>query len=251
MKLGFSKPTPSDADRAALFALFGEIGFDGLQLKRSQYRDSLDDPARFLDQWSRYPGVASGLIHGGKLDDDGIAALRQLIGFARAVRAERIIFWPDISREGLTDDDIRAVARTMGELGKEARDAGTKLSLHHHYGQVVMHRGDFDIFFDAVPDGSVGLTVDTAHLVKSGIDDIAGLLQDLHTVIDNIHTKDYADGEWRVLGQGGINFATVFAAVREIGYNGWLCADEESGSELRGAMTACYQFLRAGLLASG
>ncbi len=247
MKLGFSKPTRTAAEQDALFAHFGGVGFDGLQLKSSQYRDYLDDPARFRDRYAMYPGVASGLIHGGKLDDAGIAMLRRLIAFAGAVGAERIILWPDIARQGLTDDDIRASARSMATLGNEAIAAGTRLSLHHHYGQVVMHRGDFDLFFDAVPDGSVGLTVDTAHLVKSGVEDVAGLIRDFRSVIDNIHTKDYADGEWRVLGQGEIDFVPIFAAVKEIGYDGWVCADEESGSELLGAMGACYRFLRDGL----
>jgi sugar phosphate isomerase/epimerase len=73
-----------------------------------------------------------------------------------------------------------------------------------------MYRRDFDVFFDAVDDRTVTLTVDTAHLVKSGIDDIAGVLRDFREVIDNVHLKDIADGDFKVLGQGHIDFAPVF-----------------------------------------
>ena len=75
----------------------------------------------------------------------------------------------------------------------------------------------------------VGLTIDTAHLVKSGINDIN-------------------DGEFRVLGNGQIDFAPVFAAVREIGYDGWMSADEESGADVIPAMGQCFQFLSEGIV---
>jgi inosose dehydratase len=108
-----------------------------------------------------------------------------------------------------------------------------------------MHREDFDLFFDALPEPTVGLTVDTAHLVKSGVPDIAALIRDFRHVVDNVHLKDYADGDFRVLGEGSLDFDPVFAALREIGYDGWLCADEESGSEIRAGLEASCRFLNA------
>jgi sugar phosphate isomerase/epimerase len=91
------------------------------------------------------------------------------------------------------------------------------------------------------------LTVDTAHLVKSGVEDVAGLIRDMAPVIDNFHMKDFADGEFKVLGQGRIDFAPIFAAVRQIGYSGVVSTDEESGAELKGAMLSCVRFMRDGL----
>jgi sugar phosphate isomerase/epimerase len=110
-----------------------------------------------------------------------------------------------------------------------------------------MHRDDFDVFFSAVGSRSVGLTLDTAHLVKSGVQDIPALIRDFRVSIDNVHLKDYADGEFRVLGEGRIDFDPIFRVLREMGYDGWLCADEESGSDMRAGMQACGQFIRARL----
>lgn len=250
MKLGFSKPTRDAEAQRALFAAFRGVGYDGLQLKISQYRDDLDQPERFLAAWGQYPGVASGLIvGGGRLDDAGAAQLRAIIRFAGAVGAERVVYWPGDS-PGADDDAMRAFAQVLTELGKEARAAGTKLSLHHHYHQIVMTRADLDRFY-AIADGDmVGLTVDTAHLVKSGVKDVAGVIRDFRPVLDNIHMKDYADGQWKVLGKGGIDFAPIFAAIRTSGFDGWVCADEESGSELVSGMAACRQFLVSGLSSS-
>ena len=248
MKLGFSKPTRDAEAQRALFTQFGPAGFDGLQLKFGQYREYLTDPSRFRDEWGAFPGVASGLIIGGDmLDAAGVANLRAVIGFAQAVGSERIVYWPGDPPQDPASEAFATFARTLTELGKEAQQAGTRLSLHHHYRQIVMTRADLDRFFALVNDGAVGLTIDTAHLVKSGVTDVAAVIRDFHPFLDTIHMKDFADGEWRVLGEGNIDFAPIFAVIHACGFAGWLCADEESGSELRAGMDACYHFLTDGM----
>ena len=249
MKLAFSRPTSGDDEQQQLFSWFRTSGYDGLQLKHAQYAGYVDHPESFLEDWGHYPGAASGLIAAGGLDETGIASLRGLFHFARAVGSGLIVFCHSLSREGLSSADIRGFGATLSELGKEARHLGVKLSLHHHYDQPVMYREDFDAFFEVVEDGSVGLTVDTAHLVKSGHEDIAGLIRDFRQVIDNFHLKDFADGRFEPLGQGNIDFEPVFSAIREIGYEGWLCADEESGGDLVGTMDLSHRFIKSKLSA--
>jgi inosose dehydratase len=245
MKLAFSKPTAADAERQLLFTRFRTFGYEGLQLKHGQYSEYIDQPARFIEQWGgEAKAIASGLITGGSLDNDGIETLRRLFKFAQHVGAERIVFCHAQPRQGLSNADIKGFAKILSGLGKEAsQHYGVALSLHHHYNQPVMYQQDFAVFFDAVDDQTVRLTVDTAHLVKSGITDIAGILSDYRHVIDNIHMKDIAHDSFEVLGQGTIDFAPVFDMLHKIGYNGWLCADEESGSDLPGAMEACARFM--------
>jgi inosose dehydratase len=101
------------------------------------------------------------------------------------------------------------------------------------------------VFFSAARQ--VGLTVDTAHLAKSGITDIAGLIRDFGGVIDNIHAKDYADGEFRILGRGALDFDGVMAALRDIDYGGWLCVDEESPASLAEGLRASQEYVRGKL----
>lgn len=247
MKMAFSVPTKSAEERASLFNQFRAAGYEGLQLKKGQYQQFLDRPEGFVLESGGQVGAASGLIVGGELDDSGIIALRNLFGFAKSVGCERIIFCHLHTREGVTAADIKRFANLLSGLGKEAQQLGVNLSLHHHFDQPVMYRDDFDVFFDAVEDGSVGLTVDTAHLVKSGIDDLGGIIRDFADFIDNFHLKDFADGEFRVLGQGTLEFAPVFAGIRAIGFDGWLCADEESGGDIDETLDHSYQFIRSAL----
>jgi inosose dehydratase len=247
MKLAFSRPTAGIEEQRLLFTRFRAAGFEGLQLKAGQYAGYVSEPERFRQEWGDDPGAVSALICGGTLEEAGIAALRQVIAFAAAVRAERVVFCHGVPRAGLTAADLRGFARLLSGLAREAMDRGTRLSLHHHYDQPVMHRDDFDRFFEAADPEALGLTVDTAHLVKSGIADISGLIRDFRGVIDNIHLKDFARGEFRVLGEGEIDFGPSFGALHEIGYNGWLCADEESGADLEAGMEASARYLRTRL----
>lgn len=243
MKLAFSTPTSTLDDQRRLFTGFRPAGYEGLQLKASQYLPYLREPERFLKDWGAFPGAASALIFGGALDQPGQAALRDVLAFARSVGSDLVVFCHGVTRQGLTDDGIRGFARPLSDLADEARQQGVRLSLHHHFDQPVMHRADFDIFFDACQNDALGLTVDTAHLVKSGITDIAELIRAFASRIDNIHAKDFRNGQFQVLGRGDIDFAPVFAALREIGYDGWVCADEESGGDLTEGMAGCRRFL--------
>src|SRR5262249_33952891 len=152
-----------------------------------------EDPAGFPRDWGEDRGAVSALITAGPLDEAGAAALRRVLHFARAAGAERGVFCHAFSRRGLTAAEIAGFARTLDGRAREAMDGGVRLSLHHHYDQPVMHREDFEVFFEAAPTGSIGLTLDTAHLVKSGIEDVAGVFRDFRRVIDNVHLKDYAD----------------------------------------------------------
>lgn len=251
MKFAFSKPTREAHEQGDLFHSFRAAGYDGLQLKLDQYQADLDQPERFRDRWQAVPGIASGLIVGARLDDAGLARLHRVIKFAGAVGTELIVVVLDEPRQVTPERSIEQCARTLSDLGQEARATGTKLSLHHHFNQLVMTRDDIARFFAATDGRSVGLTVDTAHLVKSGVTDVAGIIREFRQVVDNIHAKDYADGQWRVLGQGAIDFAPIFAALLDNQFTGWVCADEESGSDLEGALRDCQRFLLAGLDGSG
>lgn len=248
MKIAFSQPTQNDQDQDLLFTRFRAYGYDGLQLKAGQYSAYVNQPARFIEAWGAdTAAIASGLITAGTLDESGIASLRALFRYAQAVGSQRIIFCHAQPRQAVSAANIRRYASLLSELGKEAQQHGLNLSLHHHYNQPVMYRQDFEVFFEAVTDSSVWLTVDTAHLVKSGINDIAGIIQDYRQVIDTIHIKDFADGQFRLLGQGDIDFQPVFAMLREINYDGWICADEESGSSCLDGLETCAHFLHAHL----
>ncbi|MBE1607383.1 sugar phosphate isomerase/epimerase family protein [Actinopolymorpha pittospori] len=249
VKLAFSKPTRDAEGQRLLFDRYQQAGYDGLQLKGNQYSPYLDDPARFQAEWGSDPAHVSSLITMNPLDEDGKERLRTLFRFAAAVGSERVVLCHDVPRVGLTDDDLADIARMMSGLGQEASDQGVRLSLHHHTNEPVMHRRDFDVFFDAVQDKAVSLTVDTGHLMKSEVLDIAGLIRDLAPVIDNVHLKDYEDGQFRLLGQGTVEFGDIIDALTTLDASATLCVDEESRAEIFEGMEVSQRFLEGRLVA--
>ena len=248
MKLGFSAPTRDENQFRELVDGFAEAGFAGVQLKAAQFRDHLDEPAALLDAWPGLRGGVSGLIIGGKLDEAGCDVLRQVFRFAGAVSAELVIFCHGEPRNGLTHAELAQFADILDLLGHEARDAGTALSLHQHFNQPCMHRADLDVYFDR--RRSFGLTADTAHLARSGIADIPEVIRSFAPAINNIHVKDLAGDAFTLLGEGDVSFEPIFDAIVDVGYDGWIAADEESGADLTTAMRHCHRFITSGLAAS-
>jgi inosose dehydratase len=249
VKLAFSKPTRDEAAQQQLFASYQPAGYDGLQLKANQYSTFLSEPAKFQERWGDDPRHVESLITMNPLDAEGAERLRELFRFAAAVGSRRIVLCHDIRREGLTNADLVRYAGELSLLGKEASELGVRLSLHHHTNQPVMHRPDFDVFFDAVADRAVSLTVDTGHLMKSQVFDIAGLLRDLAPVIDNIHLKDFADGEFRLLGRGNVDFAPILEALPALAPETTLCVDEESRASIEEGLEVSQRFLRSSAIA--
>lgn len=227
--LQFSIPTGSDNEQRALFASFRQYGYSGLQLKGGQYARYIDCPEKFIGEWGADKAAFGGIIVGGGLDKEGIASLRRAIEFAEAIKAALVIFCHGRSRNTVNDDYIREAALILSEMGLTALKGGVKLSLHPHFDNPVMHRRDIDTFWSAAAPGTVGLTLDTAHMVKSGIRNIDQVILDHKDVLDNTHIKDYGMGRFCALGTGTIDFAPIFAALETVGYSGPLCADEESG----------------------
>lgn len=245
--IAFSKPTRGAEQQRLLFDSYPSFGFAGLQLKGNQYGDYLDDPVdgadRFRADWGAAPGHVSSVITMNPLDDAGTERLRKLIMFAGAVGSQRVVLCHDVPRDGLEDADLVRFAGVLSDHAEKAAEHGVALSLHHHTGEPVMHRHDFEVFFGAVRENTLRLTVDTGHLLMSGVDDIPALLTDFAPVIDSIHLKDYADGEFRLLGQGSVDLKSVLDTIATLGDGITLCVDEESRAEIVEGLQVSRDFL--------
>lgn len=249
LRRAFSKfLEPADVPR--LTAGFRAAGYEGLQLKGAQYTDYLGSPQRALDELASDAGVYSAVITGDSIDEAGRDRIRGTIDFAAAVGAERIVFCHGHPHDGVDAALRREFAKTLTEIAIESRDRGVAFSLHHHTDQPVMVLEDFREFFDGLEPGVLGLTVDTAHLARSGLSDLPGFIDEFGSFVDNLHLKDYSipvgrDGEWRLLGEGELDLIGVLDALDRAGYAGWLCVDEESTASLDEGLRASSEWLDA------
>ncbi len=246
MKLAVSKPTHTEEQRKLLFDSYRSFGYAGLQLKENQYADFLE--GRVIEKrWLEDTGIFAALVASTALTEADNAKLRRIFEFAGRMGTELVVFHLHLPRKGVTDRDLRRYAQTLSEFGREARRNGLRLSLHHGYEQPVMVRPDFEVFYGSVEDDAVGLTVDTGILAKSGIRDIAGFIVDFKGLIDNFHIKDFDGKEFRLPGQGRLNFEPIFEAIREIEYTGWVSVDEETDTPISEGLPVCFRFLEKSL----
>ncbi|HTV11969.1 MAG TPA: sugar phosphate isomerase/epimerase family protein [Acidimicrobiales bacterium] len=257
MKFAFSAPTPSISEQEVLFSQYRSNGYEGLQLKAAQYLPYLDEPESAVRIARADPGRFSGLIFGGSLDEGGQNALRRTIDFAAQVGSERVIFWHGLPRAQASPDDVARFASVLSRLGSVAKTKGVRLSLHHHYNHPVMFPPDIELFFEHVEPGTVGLTIDTAHMWMAGQDDVGATIKQFCEVLDNVHLKDCHDNapherlssgarretSFRSLGQGEVDFDPIFAALGSVGYSGWLCVDEESGGDVAASLKSSHDFI--------
>lgn len=250
MKLAYSANLQSATEFPVMVSQFRSLGYEGLQLKGGQWTPGLADLDRFMAELGQVKGAASGLITYGGLDNANQDHVRQAIQFAAKIGAERVIFCLFGSRAGLTTGGYDHYAKLFCELGREARDVNVWLSLHNHRDCPFMNEEDFRQILGRIGLGVVEMTVDTAHLGLGGVTDMAGVIREFHEFIGNFHMKDLRAGEFRMLGAGDIDFAPIFEAIRDVGYDGWMSADEESGAELMHAMTHCHAFMVDGLSVS-
>lgn len=120
-------------------------------------------------------------------------------------------------------------------------------SLHAHAGGCIEFEDELEEALDALDDDLVKICLDTGHCLFAGFDPIA-LLRRHAGRVAYIHVKDLdpqihrravaervgfyeacARGAFCNLGQGAMDFAVLRAALREVGYAGWLTVEQDRG----------------------
>jgi len=131
----------------------------------------------------------------------------------------------------------------LDKLSELAADRGVLATIHPHVGTMVENADDVD---HVVSGSSIGLTLDTGHLLIGGVDPVALVVK--HTDrVRHTHLKDvdatwaarvqagsvsYTDavrqGMYRPLGAGDIDIATIVGTLEQAGYDGWYVLEQDT-----------------------
>lgn len=248
MRIGISRPSTGPEEARAVFAAAARHGFTGVQAKPSQYAHCAGDPARFRHDYGDLTSlVAPGLIvYWDREHARWPERMGELAPFAAAIGAEQLCLCAAVPRDPQHAPDWPALARSLGAAGRIAEDAGCRLSLHNHVGTVFETETDLAALLGTLGEAPCSLTIDTAHLAKAGVEDLAPLITRLLPWIDNVHLKDlHPDGRFCPLGRGRLDLSGVLAALSDGAYTGWLTVDEESMDvELDAAFAESAAFLQ-------
>jgi sugar phosphate isomerase/epimerase len=129
-----------------------------------------------------------------------------------------LILVPFFGAADLKDDPagVESVIAALKRLAPKATQAGVTLALE----TTLSAEGNLEIL-DAVGSPAVSVYYDVGNSQEAGFD-VGREIRLLNSRISQIHAKDYKDS----FGRGAIDFRAVRAAMKEIGYRGWLVLEE-------------------------
>lgn len=234
-RLAFSSPTRDSHVLEPLLRRCRECGFDGMQLHPRQYQTFLGEPAGFLGRWSEWTPLLCGMfLRCNVRQEKGRAHVETVIDLAVGIDGDLLVLCCDGPM--LSGDRAAPAIVQLEALGRTARGMGLRLSVCNHVDGLFVSRPDLETLAASVDPDVLGLTLDTAQLVLAGETDIASIVRDIPSHVQNIHLTDLRQSRFPMLddgrvepcrlGEGDIDFQPLFQTLKEIDYAGWLTVVE-------------------------
>lgn len=145
-------------------------------------------------------------------------------------------------RLALDDDTWRHAVRTIAAAQEIVASHGLRTSFHPHLATFVEARWEVERLLATT---TVGLTLDTGHLLLAGAEPVQ-CLQDWGDRVDHVHLKDVRldvlagsrqDGRGRIdhwwgaacvpFGRGDVNLSGVLATLTDQSYRGWIVVEQD------------------------
>jgi sugar phosphate isomerase/epimerase len=233
-------------------------GYEGVELTNTMigsYYDRPDDFARALEKRGlSFPSFGFVPVHSftdpAKIKDE-IEHARKGIDFVSRFPGCRLDLagGSASSRENL-DRKFMTMCTFYDEVAALAdrKKVPVDVHPHSHAGSIIEKADEYQRLMENTDGSLVGWCPDSGHIVRGGLD-LVDTLRKYKNRIRNFHFKDAdAKGKWALLGKGVCDFAEVLRFLEEIGYMGWIVAEEESeaaAKDQRDAVAKNREFLRS------
>ena len=233
----FPKPATSAADRVALFQRFGLApapGYLGADFWDVTKYEAIVAQARSYAEFARDVGCTCCYV-AANTDNQMVRNGRTRMQAAGHVTAA----------DGMSDTEWRQFIRTITDVGTIMQRYGVIAAFHNHVGSVIETRAELDLLMQQTDPVILALGPDTGHMAWAG-GDVCNMVQTYAQRIVTMHLKDvnptavataraqHADyrgaerlGVWTELGQGNVDFPTIFAHLRDVGFAGWLIVETD------------------------
>jgi inosose dehydratase len=246
-----------------------ELGYRAIEPWASfvyRYEDNIEAYHELLDQHNL---VLTGLYGGASYGTDkrfGNVSVRQeliadnvrLAKLIAKCNADILVLGPGGTGElPSTTEELKIMADTINETAKATYQLGIKSALHPHLWTEIQYEKDIDALMELfVPE--VFFAPDTAQLLGAGMDP-AAVIRRYQDRVAYLHLKDLTiqtqitkgtDAEsnqqpfFCELGLGSVDFDSVFKALNDIHYEGWVTVEvDQSRHTPRQSLEICRQYL--------
>jgi len=247
-----------------------ELGYSGTETGGFVYDwFCRERPGEFERVIERYGVKMACLFHSGPWTDPGqtarlIADAQRWADALQMMGGEVLMLVPGGRRAepAYTRDEFEVMADAMMEAGRRAQQAGIVAAVHPHWGTVVETREEIELLLELLDPAVVGFAPDSGQIAKGGADPVP-IFREYADRIRHVHLKDLSP-EWEEmkragvplrspagyaeLGEGLIDFPSIFEIVRAAGYSGWLMAElDETRRTARQSAEISMRYLRGHL----
>ncbi len=138
------------------------------------------------------------------------------------------------------DEELRYALDTITKIGKICKPYGIRPCVHAHYNTTCMTPSDIDFILQNTDPDEIGFCPDTAHITAGGGDPVAIIekykdrvgfthLKDIKTD-SSLESEGMEEGKevytnFRELGEGNVDYKSVFSILKSVNYDGFLCAE--------------------------
>jgi len=216
-----------------------EVGFTYFESVKAfidTFKDDISEFKAIAEEYNVRP--ISFYFHlSGNYETD-IAELKDKIALVAAYDIKTITVQGVWSTVPATRDDLIYATKTIQDYGKICAEYGVLPCIHPHHNTTIMYEHEIDYVMENTDPACVGFAPDTAHL-SAGNCNPAAIFERYQDRIKFTHLKDLKgaiasggmqDGvevytSFRELGEGDIDFASVFDVLKKANYDGYLCLE--------------------------
>jgi len=239
IQFGYAAITWGGEDERAIEDI-SALGFPGIQLRASILARFGERPAALRELLAQHHLTFVALSSGNVSIDPAAEAsiIAEHVGHAKFLRDAGGLYLQLIDERpkgrAVEPADIQRLGRLLTEIGKRVADLGVQAAYHPHMGSIGEKPNDIDRVLDASDPRYVRLLLDVAHYQVGGGDPVAAIRRHADRLLF-LHIKDVrrpAVGagayEFVELGRGSVDLRGVFAALRDVHFNGWAVVELDS-----------------------
>ena len=234
IRVAYAAITWNEHDRQAIDDI-SALGYPGIQLRANVLTSYGERPAELRQLLARH-GLTFVAFSSGDVDIDAADQSRVIdehVSHARWLKDAGGLYLQIIGSRprgrAIEPGDYARLGHVLTEIGRRTADVGIPVAYHPHVGSLGEAPHEIARILDAADDRYVRLLLDVAHWQQGGGDPVAAIRQYRRRLL-TLHIKDVrpvqrADGtkgfQFVELGRGTVDLKGVFAALNEIGFDGW------------------------------
>lgn len=220
-------PEMNREDLTQILSEVSSVGYDGFEIG-AQHLD-ISNPNSLRTLAANHNLNVVGIHVGGEIyNPESVQAamenLERIVTFAKAVGAPYIPFSGKF-KENKTEAEMAAQADNLNQIGRLCQKQGLKLCYHNHFWEIENDCAELHHLCNNTDPALVWLCLDVGWVQRAGGSPEA-VVETFFNRVAYFHIKDTTPDEWREVGYGDVDCASVFQIIRRR-YDGWLVVEQD------------------------